>query len=195
MKTGQQIGYIRVSTIDQNPDRQLEGVTLDKKFTDKVSGKNTDRPQLTALLEYVREDDAVLVHSMDRLARNADDLKTLVKQILKKQATVKFIKEGLTFTGDDSPISQLMLTMLGAWAEFDYALIKERQREGIALAKARGAYKGRKPMINDEKLSQIKQLLDQGETKAGVARQFNISRETLYKHLRKQKQTTQTAGQ
>ncbi len=145
---GQRIGYIRVSTLDQNPDRQLEGAQVSKVFADKASGKDTQRPQLDALLGYVREGDTLVVHSMDRLARNLDDLRRLVQQLTGRGVRIEFVKEGLTFTGEDSPMANLLLSVMGAFAEFERELIRERQREGIALAKLRGAYRGRKPALN-----------------------------------------------
>ena len=134
---GQRIGYIRVSSFDQNPERQLEQVQVDKVFTDKASGKDTQRPELDTLLSFVREGDTVVVHSMDRLARNLDDLRRLVQKLTKRGVRIEFVKESLTFTGEDSPMANLMLSVMGAFAEFERALIRERQREGIALAKQR----------------------------------------------------------
>ena len=140
---GQRIGYIRVSTLDQHVDRQLEGIEVDKTFIDKASGKDTKRPQLELLMSFVRTGDTVIVHSMDRLARNLDDLRRIVHALTERGVRIEFVKEHLSFTGDDSPIASLMLSVMGAFAEFERALINERQREGIALAKQRGAYKGR----------------------------------------------------
>jgi DNA invertase Pin-like site-specific DNA recombinase len=140
---GHRIGYIRVSSFDQNPERQLEQVEVSKVFTDKASGKDTERPALEQLLAYVREGDTVVVHSMDRLARNLDDLRRLVQQLTQRGVRIEFVKECLTFTGEDSPMANLLLSVMGAFAEFERALIRERQREGIALAKQRGAYRGR----------------------------------------------------
>ncbi len=137
---GQRIGYVRVSSLDQNPDRQLEQIPVDRTFTDKASGKDVARPQLDALLRFAREGDTVVVHSMDRLARNLDDLRRLVKQLTGRGIRVEFVKEGLAFTGEDAPMATLLLSVMGAFAEFERALIRERQREGIALAKQRGAY-------------------------------------------------------
>jgi DNA invertase Pin-like site-specific DNA recombinase len=141
--SGQRVGYIRVSSVGQNPARQLDGVELDRVFADTVSGKSATRPQLQAMLAYVRDGDTVIVHSMDRLARNLDDLRRLVRELTGRRVAVQFIKEQLTFTAADSPMVTLLLSVLGAFAEFERALIRERQLEGIALAKARGAYKGR----------------------------------------------------
>ena len=141
---GQRIGYVRVSTLDQNEKRQLEGQVLDRVFTDKASGRDTARPELTELLRFARDGDTVVVHSMDRLARNLDDLRALVQGLTRKGVRVEFVKESLVFTGEDSPMANLMLSVMGAFAEFERCLIRERQREGVALAKQRGAYKGRK---------------------------------------------------
>ncbi|MFG6447296.1 recombinase family protein [Roseateles sp. BYS180W] len=181
---GQRIGYVRVSSFDQNPDRQLEQAQVDKVFTDKASGKDTQRPELDALLTFVREGDTVVVHSMDRLARNLDDLRRLVQRLTKRGVRIEFVKECLTFTGEDSPMANLMLSVMGAFAEFERALIRERQREGIALAKQRGAYRGRKKSLSPDMVIELRQRADAGEQKAKLAREFGISRETLYQYLR-----------
>jgi DNA invertase Pin-like site-specific DNA recombinase len=181
---GQRIGYVRVSSFDQNPDRQLEQAQVDKVFTDKASGKDTRRPELDALLIFVREGDTVVVHSMDRLARNLNDLRRLVQMLTKRGVRIEFVKECLTFTGEDSPMANLMLSVMGAFAEFERALIRERQREGIALAKQRGAYRGRKKALSPERATELRQRADAGEQKAKLAREFGVSRETLYQYLR-----------
>ncbi len=174
---GQRIGYIRVSTLDQKTDRQLDGTTVDRLFADRASGKDMERPQLESMLGFVREGDVVVVHSMDRLARNLDDLRRLVQSLVKRGVRIEFVKEGLTFTGEDSPMATLLLSVMGAFAEFE--------REGIALAKARGAYKGRKRTLNSDQIVALKQQIADGEqTKAEIARAFGISRETLYQYLR-----------
>ena len=108
MKSGKKIGYVRVSSFDQNPERQLEGIELDKKFIEKASGKNTNRPKLEEMIDYVREGDVLIVHSMDRLARNLDDLRRIVFSLTEKHVSVQFLKENLTFTGEDSPMSKRM---------------------------------------------------------------------------------------
>jgi len=184
---GQRIGYIRVSTTDQNTDRQLEGIQLDRTFTDKASGKDVQRPQLEAMLSHAREGDTVIVHSMDRLARNLDDLRQIVKKLTSRGVRIEFIKEALAFTGEDSPMSTLLLNMLGAVSEFERSLIKERQREGIAVAKAKGVYtgKGRKPTLSSEQVARLKELINVGVSKAKVARYFKISRVTVYQYLQK----------
>ncbi|WP_340268859.1 recombinase family protein [Sphingobium mellinum] len=181
---GQRIGYVRVSAFDQNIDRQLDGVTLDRVFTDKASGKDVNRPQLEAMLSFTREGDTVVVHSMDRLARNLDDLRRLVQSLTKRGIQIEFVKESLAFSGEDSPMANLMLSVMGAFAEFERALIRERQREGIAVAKQRGAYRGRKRSLSDEMVAELHRRAAAGERKAAIARELGISRETLYQYLR-----------
>lgn len=185
MATGQKIGYVRVSTVDQNTDRQLEGLSLDRVFTDKASGKDTNRPQLIEMMRFARAGDTVIVHSMDRLSRSLDDLRRTVKELTGKGVNVEFVNERLLFTKEASVMSNLLLNVLGSFAEFERALLKERQREGIALAKTRGAYKGRKKTLSDADVLEIKRRLASGEKKAVVAREFKISRETLYAYLRR----------
>lgn len=181
---GQRIGYVRVSSFDQNAGRQLEHVEVDRVFTEKASGKDTQRPQLQALLSYAREGDTIVVHSMDRLARNVDDLRRIVQNENKRGINVQFVKENLTFTGEDLPMANLMLSVLGAVAQFERDLIKERQREGIALAKQRGVYRGRQRSLPPERAAELRQRIAAGEKKAALAREFGISRETLYQYLR-----------
>jgi DNA invertase Pin-like site-specific DNA recombinase len=177
------VGYIRVSSVDQNTERQLDGLKLDKVFTDKASGKDTKRPQLKAALEYLRDGDRLVVHSLDRLARNLADLKNIVSDLTARDVVVEFRKENLTFTGEDNAMSNLLLNVMGAFAEFERSLIRERQREGIALAKAKGKYTGRKKALTPERVADLHKRVSAGETKAAVAREFGISRETLYKYL------------
>ncbi len=181
---GQRIGYVRVSSYDQNVERQLEGVDLDRVFTDRASGKDTERPEFMALVLYAREGDTIIVHSMDRLARNVDDLRRIVHEQTKRGVRVQFIKENLLFTGDDAPMANLMLTVLGAVAQFERDLIKERQREGIALAKQRGVYRGRRRSLSQDRVQELRARAAAGEKKARLAREFGISRETLYQYLR-----------
>lgn len=182
--TGQKIGYIRVSSYEQNPGRQLEGINFDRTFLDRASGKDTRRPELENLLKYVRQGDVVVVHSLDRLARNLDDLRRLVADLTGRGVRLEFIKEGLTFTGDDSPMARLLLSVMGAFAEFERSLIRERQREGIELAKRRGAYQGRKKKLTGLQGAELCRRAASGERKSSLAREFKISRETVYQYLR-----------
>uniref|UniRef100_Q47GG8 Resolvase, N-terminal:Resolvase helix-turn-helix region n=1 Tax=Dechloromonas aromatica (strain RCB) TaxID=159087 RepID=Q47GG8_DECAR len=181
--SGQNVGYLRVSTLVQNTARQLEGVTLDEVFEDKASGKDTSRPQLEACLKHLRKGDTLHIHSLDRLGRNLDDLRKIIKELTGRGVVVKSHKENLTFTGDDSPMANLLLSMLGAVAEFERSIILERQREGIAIAKAAGAYKGGKKKMTEEQAQEIRRRVANGDKKAAVARDFGISRETLYQYL------------
>lgn len=181
--TGQNVGYVRVSTIIQNTARQLDGVKLDKVFEDKVSGKNLERPQLTACLAHLREGDILHVHSMDRLCRNLDDLRKIVKNLTSRGVVVKFHKESLTFTGEDSPMSNLLLSLLGAVAEFERSIILDRQLEGIAIAKGLGKYKGRKPSLSADRVLELLARIAKGEKKTVLAKEFGISRETVYSYL------------
>jgi DNA invertase Pin-like site-specific DNA recombinase len=170
--------------VDQNELRQLEGVELDKKFVDKASGKDVKRPQLQAALDYLREGDVLVIHSMDRLARNLDDLRKIVLGLTQRGVIVEFEKEHLTFTSEDNAMSNLLLSVMGAFAEFERSLIRERQREGIALAKRAGVYKGRKPSLTPERAEELRSRVAAGEKRAALAREFGISRETLYTYAR-----------
>jgi DNA invertase Pin-like site-specific DNA recombinase len=182
-QSGQVVGYIRVSTLDQNTERQLDGLKLDRVFTDKASGKDTKRPQLQAALNHLRDGDRLIVHSLDRLARNLVDLKNIVSNLTGRGVVVEFVKEHLTFSSEDNAMSNLLLSVMGAFAEFERSLIRERQREGIALAKKAGVYKGRKPSLTPERAVELRKRVKAGEKKAALAREFKISRETLYTYL------------
>ncbi|MNJ46216.1 DNA-invertase hin [compost metagenome] len=145
-----QVGYKRVSSSDQNTARQLDGVALDEVFEDQVSGATTERPALQEMLRFVRKGDTIHVHSIDRLARSLKDLLELVEGLKARGVTLNFHKEGLAFTGEKNHTQDLMLSMMGAVAQFERNMIRERQAEGIAKAKAAGVYKGRKKAVNDE---------------------------------------------
>lgn len=180
---GQKIGYIRVSSTDQNTERQLDGLTLDRTFTDKVSGKSTDRPQLQEMLCFVKEGDHLYVHSMDRLARNLIDLRQMVQELTKRGVRITFVKEGLTFNGEDAAMSVLLLSVMGAVAEFERSIIKERQAEGIRIARQKGVYKGRKAALTDEQIEAVRLKVAAGIPKAKIAREYKCSRETIYKFI------------
>ena len=185
MSKGQRIGYIRVSTLDQNTERQLDGVQLDRVFTDKVSGKDAHRPELQAALRYCREGDTLYVHSLDRLGRNVDDLRKIVADLIARGVAVVFVRNSLTFTNDKrDPMATLMLTLLAAFAEFERELLRERQREGIAIAKAKGKYLGRAKALPPPQRAELVELAQSGMPKAELARSYGISRETLYQYLR-----------
>ena len=190
ISSGKRIGYVRVSSVEQNDARQLEGMVLDKTFADKASGKDTNRPQLAAMLDFVREGDHLYVHSMDRLSRSLRDLQDVVQRLTAKGISVSFVKEHLTFeppaTGADAhktAYSTLMLQLLGAVSQFERSLILERQREGIALAKKEKKYKGRTPALDKADVTRLKQLAMEGISKVKLAEQFGISRASVYVYL------------
>ncbi|WP_457787783.1 recombinase family protein [Pseudomonas sp. PL-6] len=176
-----QVGYVRVSSVDQNTDRQLDGIALDKVFTDKVSGATTDRPQLLAMLDYVREGDTINVHSIDRLARSLADLLSMVESLTAKGVAVRFHKEQLHFTDEHSPMQKLMLSMMGSFAEFERSMIKERQAEGIAKAKAKGVYKGRVKTVDDDA---IRTEIAAGSSFRKTAEKLGVSLSTVQRAMR-----------
>lgn len=181
---GQRVGYVRASSVEQNLARQLDGLHVDRMFSDHISGARSARPSLDELRRYVRDGDTVVVHSMDRLARNLDDLRALVQQFTAAGVRVEFVKEGLIFSGENSPMSTLLLSVMGAFAEFERALIRERQREGVDAAKARGVYRGRKPALSAAQAEQVRARAAAGEKKTVIARDLGVSRETVYQALR-----------
>lgn len=178
------IGYVRVSSITQNTARQLEGIKLDKIFEDKVSGKSINRPAFQAMLDYIREGDILYVHSLDRFARNLDDLRKYVNLLTSKGIEICFVKEGLRFSNEENHMSKLLLSVMGAFAEFERSIILERQREGIAIAKKEGKFKGKKSKFQKDDKLKMKKLIDEGETVTNVAKKFNISRITVYRLLK-----------
>ncbi|MFU1519942.1 recombinase family protein [Vreelandella alkaliphila] len=185
--SGKHVGYIRVSTVGQNSDRQLDGIQLDKVFEEKVSGRNAgSRDVLNLCLDYLREHDTLHVHSIDRLARNMSDLLSIVDDLVKRDVTVKFHSEGLTFAPQtDDPMASLMLHMLGAFAEFERSLIGQRRKEGLEAARKRGKQIGRRKSLSDEDLSEIAQKLSKGDSKSDLAKEYGVSRTTLYAALNK----------
>jgi len=182
------VGYIRVSSSDQNPERQrveLEQVGAEKFFEDHLSGASTDRPQFQELMKFVREGDTISVLSLDRLSRSLADLLHTVDALGKRGVSVHFLSEHLNFDAgkDAPPASKLMLSMVGAFAEFERSIIRQRQREGIALAKARGAYQGRPRSVTDEQIESIKKKIEMGVPLTVAAKQHGISRATVYRYL------------
>lgn len=183
---GQRVSYIRVSTAEQNLARQRDMIgTVDREFTDTISARSrADRAGLEDCIDYLREHDQLVVTSIDRLARSLADLQTLIDQITAKGASVHFVKEGLTFARDQNDSrSRLMLGILGSFAEFERSIIRERQAEGIALAKKAGKYKGRKRALTSVKVAEAKQRAQAGESKVAIAKDLGVSRATLYRAL------------
>ena len=195
--SGQRVAYVRVSSADQNPARQLAAVgECDQVFTEHASGKSTEgRPQLAAMIRHVRAGDTVIVSSMDRLARSLVDLHGIVEQVTgdpathteaqpRKGATLEFVKEHLTFApGAGDPFAQFQLSLMGAVAQFERELIRQRQAEGIAAAKKRGAYKGRPRTLTSEQIKALRNATRAGEPKTKIARDLGVSRSTLYRYL------------
>lgn len=189
------IGYVRVSSLDQNPDRQIEELKaqqVEKIFMDKISGKSTDRPELQKMHSFIREGDTLIVHSLDRLARNLADLLTMVQELTGRGVSVIFTTERLSFEAgaDASPTSKLMLSMIGAFAEFERSMIKRRQQEGIALAKERCVYTGRKRSVSDETIQKVKDMVEQGIPLAKAAALNHIIRSTVYRYFKTENNAT-----
>jgi len=181
--THQVVGYIRVSSQGQNTARQLQGIELDMEFIDKVTGSNLDRTKLQECIAYARRGDTVVIDSIDRLARNLRDLQEILETLTKKGVIVKFLKENLTFTGNDDAMSMLMLQMMGAFAEFERIMIKTRQKEGIDLARKAGKRLGRPPKLNDKYRKEAHELKAEGMSIRKIAHTMGFSRASIYKLL------------
>lgn len=184
---GKIIGYTRVSPVEQSADRQLDGIHLDRIFEERVSAKTTSRPRLEEMLNYIRDGDVVIVQDMSRLARSVQDLQALVEQITSKGASLRFVKEELSFTSDESDsMNAVLLSVLAAINQFERALMKERQKEGIAAAKAKGKFKGRRPTIDND---EILRLVSQGKSIAQTAAILGVSKSSVQRAKRQQRQT------
>ena len=174
--------YLRVSTVLQNTERQLLDVPCDRVYEDKLSGKDTNRPQFQLMMSNLRSDNVVNVHSLDRVGRNTKDILEIVETIKSIGATIHFHKENLKFDGSKSDLySDLMLTILSGFATFERNIILERQREGIEIAKQKGKYKGGKQKFDVEQKNRIKELVEEGVSISSVCRTMNCSRPTIYK--------------
>ena len=187
---GQRVAYVRVSAADQNEARQLEAVgECDRVYIEKQSARSrADRVKLEECIRYLRDGDELVVASMDRLARSLVDLKQIVGEITAKGASVEFVHERATYAaGAQDPRADLMLSLLGAFAEFERAIIRERQAEGIAIAKAKGKYKGRKRVLTDEQIAKARARIETGEGPSAIARDLGVGRSTLYRALQRQK--------
>ena len=174
------VGYRRVSTLEQSLERQ-DLCECDRVFEEKESAGSANRPALQKMLSFMRSGDTVVVHSIDRLARNLMDLQNIIQELNDKGVTIQFLSEGLSFSADGGCAFQtLQLQMLGAFSQFERTMIRKRQAEGIAKAKAKGVYSQRKRSVNPEK---IKQLFEDGMSKAAIAKHLNISRMAVYRSL------------
>lgn len=192
---GQNVGYIRVSSIEQNTESQkelLKNVGMDKVFEEKISGKNTARLQLQAMLEYVREGDIIYIKDLSRLARNTKDLLNIVEYLTNKGVRLKSIKENIDTSTN---FGKLMITFLAAIYEFERANLLERQRDGIAVAKMQGKYKGRKQVAKPANFDDIYRKWQKREIKSSVAiRELNISEYAFYKFVRDGQTEAQEKG-
>jgi len=174
------VGYRRVSTLEQSLERQDLG-KCDRLFEEKESAGSANRPALQELLSFVRSGDEVVVHSIDRLARNLIDLQSIIQELNDKGVTIRFLSENLSFSGSGGcAFKTLQLQMLGAFAQFERTIIRKRQAEGIAKAKQRGVYSQRKKSVNSDK---VRQLFQDGMSKAAIAKHLNISRMSVYRSL------------
>lgn len=187
LPSGQRVGYVRLSSLEQNPQRQLEELNqsgkLDRIFQDKASGgKRGNHPsQLDACIAYLRDGDELFVSSIDRLARSLTDLRARVDELTDKGVTVTFLHERLSFSrSSKDPRADLMLGVLGSFAEFERAIIRERQAEGIALAKKAGKYKGRSRALTKKQEQEVWERIARGESKSALAREYGVSRGTIY---------------
>jgi DNA invertase Pin-like site-specific DNA recombinase len=187
---GRKIAYRRVSTTDQTTARQLDGMVFDVEFEDRMSGKDTNRPDFQIMMRTLFRGDHLFVHSMDRLNRNLSDLEKTITELIERGVTVEFKKEGLSFSkpeGDeksfDFKTKMLMLRIMGAIGQFERENIKERQREGIELAKKKGVYLGRKPSLSPVQILEIRQKVKDGVKKSDIAAAYGVSRQTIYTAL------------
>jgi DNA invertase Pin-like site-specific DNA recombinase len=181
------IAYIRVSSEGQNTsrqDQQIEELKVDKVFMEKVSGKNIqDRPQFQMMLEYAREDDIIYCADLSRWGRSLMDIKSTITDLTKRGVTVIFLKENLTFSGNDDPMSNLLLGILSSLSEWERAVIKSRQMEGVKIAQEKGIYKercGRKPKLSEEQTIEVKRRVEAGEKRSDLAVAYGVSRQTVY---------------
>lgn len=185
--TGKKVGYVRVSTTDQNTARQLEGLQLDKIFVDHASAKSQKNLlELAKMLEYVREDDVIYVHSMDRIARNVRELMKMVDDLVSRKIEIRFVKENLSFNGKNDAMSRLILGIMGSVAEFELARIHERLMEGVRIAHAAGKYKGRKRAMTDDQVEQARHIYNNSrKSLKKIADEFGVCAQTILNYLKK----------
>ena len=184
---GKKLAYVRVSSIGQSTsrqDQQIEELEVDKVFIEKVSGKNiADRPQFQLMLEYAREEDIIYCADLSRWGRSLIDIKTTVTSLTTNGVTVKFLKENLTFSNHNDDMNNLLLGILSSLAEWERAVIKSRQMEGVKIAQERGVYKdrcGRKPKLSEEQIQEVRKRVEGGEHRTSIAKSMKVSRQTIY---------------
>ena len=180
------VGYIRVSSVDQNDSRQLDGMEFDRVYREKVSGRKREREQLDICIDFMRDGDHLFVHEISRLARNQRDFQNIVHELLNKGVSITFVKENITVDAKPSPMRDMMLSVMAGSAQLEVDLIRERQAEGIAKAKERGQQMGRLP-LSKKLRREIHNRADSGQKKIDIARSMNIGQSTVYKWLREPK--------
>lgn len=176
------VGYIRVPSVDQNSDRQLDGIELEKIFEEKVSGKDRDREQLKLCIDYLREGDILYCHSIDRLARSQRDLLNIVDELVNKGVVIKFVTEDMEIGKNGNPMAEFMFSVLGSFAEFERKMIKSRQREGIRKAKERGQKFGRRA-LKPKLIKEINNRRAKGQSVQEISLALNVGPSTIYKYL------------
>jgi DNA invertase Pin-like site-specific DNA recombinase len=173
--------YKRVSTVIQNTERQLQDVPCDRLYEDKLSGKDTNRPEFQTMMNNLRFGDVINVHSLDRVGRNTKDILEIVQQVKDKGCVIHFHKENLKFDGTKTDMySELLLTILAGFSAFERNIILERQREGIAIAKEKGVYKGRKSKLTKEQVNTMKIDFENGLAKTEIAKKYGVTRAYVY---------------
>jgi len=173
--------YKRVSTVIQNTERQLQDVPCDRLYEDKLSGKDTNRPEFQTMMNNLRFGDVINVHSLDRVGRNTKDILEIVQQVKDKGCVIHFHKENLKFDGTKTDMySELLLTILAGFSAFERNIILERQREGIAIAKEKGVYKGRKSKLTKEQINTMKMDFENGLAKTEIAKKYGVTRAYVY---------------
>ena len=173
--------YKRVSTVIQNTERQLQDVPCDRLYEDKLSGKDTNRPEFQTMMNNLRFGDVINVHSLDRVGRNTKDILEIVQQVKDKGCVIHFHKENLKFDGTKTDMySELLLTILAGFSAFERNIILERQREGIAIAKEKGVYKGRKSKLTKEQVNTMKIDFKNGLEKTEIAKKYGVTRSYVY---------------
>ena len=173
--------YLRVSTVVQNTERQLQDVPCDRLYEDKLSGKDKNRPEFQSMMNNLRSGDVINVHSLDRVGRNTKDILEIVQQIKDKGCLIHFHKENLKFDGTKTDMySELLLTILAGFSEFERNIILERQREGIAIAKEKGVYKGRKSKLTKEQVNAMTLDFESGLPKTEIAKKYGVTRAYVY---------------
>jgi len=178
------VAYKRVSSVNQNIDRQLEGINFDREFVEKISGKDKERKQLQEMILFLRQGDELYIHSLDRLGRNLKDLQEIIEELTCKGVIIHSVKENITFSNDNNPMNKLLFHILGAFSEFERELIKERQREGIMIAQKKGIKFGRRRKLNERQIKELKEDFSKDVSVEELSKKYSLTRQTIYNYLR-----------